>query len=276
MYPVCTCTSTPMDISSYEDQVSIGREGGAEEGERLWRLTMTMLFPRADTARIAKVDTVKNCSTSTAAPVNMKYGRRGGRLPFTRAHGHESDCMLEERGGRIAVNVVNTQFTSKKCQTRGETRRCLLLTAFTAIVAPAVSTSATEDITDTSILHKEQREVEQLRSAMNLFQTALNANGVEEEEAAWTQLISEFRNTDYVWTVELVSRALGNRGNARSRQGRQKQAIEDYDESIAMTDGKQADPILNRGVAHESLLEFDLALADYRAVLDLDPDDPSA
>ena len=43
-----------------------------------------------------------------------------------------------------------------------------------------------------------------------------------------------------------------------------------------MTDGKQPDPILNRGVAYESLFDFDNALADYRTALRLNPEDAAA
>ena len=98
---------------------------------------------------------------------------------------------------------------------------------------------------------------------------------VTEEENGWTRVIDDFEGTSWTWTTELVSRALGNRGNARSRQGKLQDALEDYNRSIAMTP-EAPDPLLNRGVLHETMRDFDLALQDYRRVLDLNPSDAAA
>ena len=122
---------------------------------------------------------------------------------------------------------------------------------------------------------EEEEEEEELRRASNAFQQALNAKSVTEEENGWTRVIDDFEGTSWTWTTELVSRALGNRGNARSRQGKLQDALEDYNRSIAMTP-EAPDPLLNRGVLHETMRDFDLALQDYRRVLDLNPSDAAA
>ena len=185
-----------------------------------------------------------HASASTSAVARAVGGRgksaRGGRARAAAAAG--SDAM-------------------------GSRRRLL---ASVGLVAGAAATAVAAEGS------REAAEVESLRAAMNLFQAALNAGSVEQEEKAWTDIVEKFGDSDFQWTVELVSRALGNRGNARSRQGRQREAIQDYNRSIEMTDGKQPDPILNRGVAYESLFEFDNALADYRTALRLNPEDAAA
>jgi hypothetical protein len=43
---------------------------------------------------------------------------------------------------------------------------------------------------------------------------------VEREEAIWTQIIEKYGSMDKPWVPDVVGRAWGNRGNARSRQVR--------------------------------------------------------
>ena len=50
-------------------------------------------------------------------------------------------------------------------------------------------------------------------------QAALAAPTVEAEEAAWTGIIRKFEKVEAPWKADVVGRAYGNRGNARSRQG---------------------------------------------------------
>jgi tetratricopeptide (TPR) repeat protein len=114
-----------------------------------------------------------------------------------------------------------------------------------------------------------------LRAGAALLQKALNAQTVEEEERLWTQLIQEYENTDAPWTKDLVGRAYGNRGNARSRQGKLDQALIDYTTAINLCPWS-VDPVLNRGVAYENMGRFEESVQDYRSVLAVQPDDPSA
>eukprot|EP00887_Chlorella_sp_A99_P005292 scaffold1.g5292.t1 len=100
-----------------------------------------------------------------------------------------------------------------------------------------------------------------LREAGALVQRALSAGSVEEEEAL-------FGGVQADWAPDLLGRAWGNRGNARSRQGRLQEALADYDRSIELCPWS-VDPVLNRGVALEALGRWDEAVADYQA-------DPSA
>ncbi|KAL4525194.1 hypothetical protein Ndes2526A_g07274 [Nannochloris sp. 'desiccata'] len=73
----------------------------------------------------------------------------------------------------------------------------------------------------------------------------------------------------------VVGRAWGNRGNARARQGKLQEALSDYNTAIKLCPWS-VDPVLNRGVTLEALERFPEAIADYKAVLKVAPDDPSA
>jgi tetratricopeptide (TPR) repeat protein len=57
---------------------------------------------------------------------------------------------------------------------------------------------------------------------------------VEEEERLWTEVIDTYGKLDAEWVSDIVSRAWGNRGNARSRQGRMEEALGDFDHSIEL------------------------------------------
>ncbi|CAI7774381.1 unnamed protein product [Closterium sp. NIES-54] len=117
---------------------------------------------------------------------------------------------------------------------------------------------------------------EKLRAAATTFERALTASTVEEEEALWTVVIESCeRAGNAEWVPDIASRALGNRGNARSRQGRLVEALGDYNAAIAYAP-YAVDPVLNRGVALESLGRFQEAAADYSAVLAVAPNDPAA
>jgi len=72
-----------------------------------------------------------------------------------------------------------------------------------------------------------------------------------------------------------VGRALGNRGNARARQGRLEDALRDYNAAIERCPWS-ADPVLNRGVTLETLDRYPEAKRDYEAVLAVSPDDAAA
>lgn len=86
-----------------------------------------------------------------------------------------------------------------------------------------------------------------LREAAQLLQRALNAADVREEEALWTEIIEKYGGVDANWVPDLVGRAWGNRGNARSRQGKLAEALSDYNQSIAICPWS-VDPVLNRWV----------------------------
>jgi len=118
-------------------------------------------------------------------------------------------------------------------------------------------------------------EDERLRAAANLLQSGLNAGDVVQEEAVWSRIIQQYSGLDAPWVPDVVGRAYGNRGNARSRQGRMQEALEDYNNAIRICPWS-VDPVLNRGVVLESLQRFEEAIADYRAVLAVQPNDPSA
>ncbi|KAG2426841.1 hypothetical protein HYH02_014694 [Chlamydomonas schloesseri] len=114
----------------------------------------------------------------------------------------------------------------------------------------------------------------ELREAAAMLQRALNAPNVEAEEAGWTEVIERFGGLDRPWVPDVVGRAWGNRGNARSRQGKLQEALSDYNTAIAICPWS-VDPVLNRGVALEALGRWEEAISDYRAVLAAAPNDPA-
>lgn len=54
------------------------------------------------------------------------------------------------------------------------------------------------------------------------------------------------------WGPDIVGRAWGNRGNARSRQGKLQEALRDYNTAIELCPWS-VDPLLNRGAVLEQL-----------------------
>ena len=117
---------------------------------------------------------------------------------------------------------------------------------------------------------------ERLRDAANMLQLALNAETLEAEDAAWTAVIDKYGGLDAPWVPDIVGRAYGNRGNARSRAGAADAALADLNQAIALCPWS-VDPVLNRGVVLEQSGRLAEAERDYRAVLDATKGaDPSA
>jgi tetratricopeptide (TPR) repeat protein len=121
-----------------------------------------------------------------------------------------------------------------------------------------------------------------LREAARLIEEALGAQNVRQEEALWTRAIQSYSSspsadpsTKPPWEDDVVGRCLGNRGNARARQGRLDEAVADYNAAMLRAPWS-VDPVLNRGVALEAAGRLGEAAEDYRAVLAAAPDDPSA
>ena len=110
-----------------------------------------------------------------------------------------------------------------------------------------------------------------LRAAANMLQTALNAESLDAEEAAWTAVIDKYGSLvgddSAPWAADIVGRAYGNRGNARSRAGRADAAIADLNTAIKLCPWS-VDPVLNRGVVLEQSGRLTEAERDYRAVLE--------
>jgi tetratricopeptide (TPR) repeat protein len=102
-----------------------------------------------------------------------------------------------------------------------------------------------------------------------LFDQAFAATGQGDFGAAetyWSEILERYPRNAAVWS---------NRGNARVSQNKLKEAIEDYNQSIALAPD-QPDPYLNRGTALEGLHDWQAAIADYNHVLELDPQDTAA
>lgn len=67
-----------------------------------------------------------------------------------------------------------------------------------------------------------------------------------------TKIINEYSNVEAPWGADIVGRAWGNRGNARSRQGKLQDALRDYNKAIELCPWS-VDPLLNRGAVLEQL-----------------------
>lgn len=78
-----------------------------------------------------------------------------------------------------------------------------------------------------------------------MLQNGVVCTFAQEEEALFTQLVDRYRDSTAPWMPDVVGRALGNRGNARSRQGRLTQALDDYNASMQLCPWS-VDPVLNR------------------------------
>ncbi|MCO5570746.1 hypothetical protein L7F22_024474 [Adiantum nelumboides] len=137
-----------------------------------------------------------------------------------------------------------------------------------------------------------------LQDAATTFQNALNATTVVEEERFWTEVIVKYGSLEAEWVADIVSRAYGNRGNARRKAGRGVRRLRQVNHACSVDKEDDlfaiyfystelgcynrtsimyaVDPVLNRGVVLESLGRYDEASADYVAVLRAQPKDPSA
>ncbi|WP_228039936.1 tetratricopeptide repeat protein [Nodosilinea sp. LEGE 07088] len=96
--------------------------------------------------------------------------------------------------------------------------------------------------------------------------TASQRGQFAEAETYWSELIDYLPNEAAVWS---------NRGNVRVSQNKLTEALDDYDQAVALAP-EQPDPYLNRGAALEGLGRWDDAIADYSQVLALNPDDAAA
>ena len=71
---------------------------------------------------------------------------------------------------------------------------------------------------------------------------------LQDEERLWTELINKYDGSTAPWRADIVGRAYGNRGNARSRQGKMDIALVDYNRAIQICPWS-VDPVLNRFAA---------------------------
>jgi tetratricopeptide (TPR) repeat protein len=67
-----------------------------------------------------------------------------------------------------------------------------------------------------------------------------------------TQIIDKYGKEKADWVPDIVGRAYGNRGNARSRQGKLDDALRDYNKAADICPWS-VDPLLNRGAVLEQL-----------------------
>ncbi len=65
------------------------------------------------------------------------------------------------------------------------------------------------------------------------------------EEAIWTDVIQKYQSSNANWMPDVVGRAYGNRGNARSRQGKMQEALSDFNQSMQLCPWS-GEPVLNR------------------------------
>ena len=82
-----------------------------------------------------------------------------------------------------------------------------------------------------------------------------NREHLNEQPDVWwfrTRVINEYARVEAPWCPDIVGRAWGNRGNARSRQGKLQEALSDYNTAIELCPWS-VDPLLNRGAVLEQL-----------------------
>lgn len=78
---------------------------------------------------------------------------------------------------------------------------------------------------------------------------------IQDEERLWTELIDKYEGSKAPWRADIVGRAYGNRGNARSRQGKMDIALVDYNRAIEICPWS-VDPVLNRYATWSPFLHF--------------------
>lgn len=199
-------------------------------------------------------------------------------------------CSLQGCPSFIASRSVqnNTNRGRDACTCHATTRggrrgrRELLFGSAALFILPILTADAATDVPPAKIdisTAPDQRKYDagdpELRAAANALQRALNATTVEEEERLWTELIDDYGDYKSEWVPDIVGRALGNRGNARTRQGNLQAALQDFNAAIVMCPWA-VDPVLNRGVVLEGMERWEEAIADYNSVLAAAPNDPSA
>jgi tetratricopeptide (TPR) repeat protein len=70
--------------------------------------------------------------------------------------------------------------------------------------------------------------------------------------AGRSKIIDEYGKEKAEWVPDIMGRAYGNRGNARSRQGKLDAALRDYQSALDLCPWS-VDPLLNRGAVLEQL-----------------------
>jgi len=181
--------------------------------------------------------------------------------------------------------AAGAQTSTSKAQKMHLPRRTALMSMAAFLLVPALHSapvSAADDVPPAKIdlsRAPNQRAYDasdpELRAAANALQKALNARTVEEEERLWTELINDYQDLKADWVPDIVGRALGNRGNSRTRQNKLEAALKDFNAAILLCPWA-VDPVLNRGVVLEGMRRWEEAIADYQAVLAASPNDPSA
>lgn len=102
---------------------------------------------------------------------------------------------------------------------------------------------------------------DKLTAVQNLFQSALNAEDVRDEERLWSEIITSISPSDAPWRDDTLARVFGNRGNARGRMGKLQEALQDYERAQQLAP-YAVDPVLNHGVVLEQMGRFEESIAD--------------
>ena len=159
------------------------------------------------------MSTIQVCKRETRILPSRRHVKRGSLI---RMRTSRIDCTQNQFSFSRYSLIVHCNLCKSVCCRRRQMNITIIimppmLTFFRVLSSKALTDKSGSNIPD---------ESEQLRNALDLFQTALNATKIEDEEKAWSLIINEYRDTSYSWSKELMSRALGNRGNCLSRQGK--------------------------------------------------------
>jgi len=104
-----------------------------------------------------------------------------------------------------------------------------------------------------------------------LYEAALAAETLEEEERAWSAVTDRVSMIEERWVPPLLARAFTNRGTVYARQRRFTKALADYNAAIALAP-YGTDAVLNRGLLMAAQGQYQEACSDYQAVLTMSPD----
>ena len=114
---------------------------------------------------------------------------------------------------------------------------------------------------------------------------AVGAAGYEANVLLFEKALAESREGNFLDALENWNRfillfpddaiALSNRGNVLLALGDKEGAIRDQNKAIELLP-LEIDPHLNRGIAEEALMQWDLAKLDYQWILEREPENASA
>ncbi|KAF5834007.1 hypothetical protein DUNSADRAFT_9492 [Dunaliella salina] len=211
----------------------------------------------------------KTCTHGLGEHISLGLVNTSSRLNRRPLKAQQASVQVETGGSETAGASATFHPLSRRNLFATAVGTCLSL-AGTGVAAEPVIVQT--ELTPNQSLY-DPKDPDLVDAAL-MMQDGLNAADVKAEEAVWTRIIDKYKDTDRQWTADIVGRAYGNRGNARTRQGRIEEALADYNEAIRLSPWSP-NPVLNRGIAYEALGRYEDAAEQYKAVIAVDETDPA-